>query len=306
MEKQCAYCGTVFRSSHKGARFCCREHSTLNQKGKLRKERPTLICQYCGKEFTTYLSEIRKGGGIYCCREHHDLSRIGKPIPKEICEKRSKKLKGRIFSEEHIKKLSEAAKRVMNTPERKAKQAEIASKRFKGKLGTWAGKHLSKAHKEKLSIALSKRILTDDHKKKISESIKGIEHDEEWIMREIESKTGGFWYGNIRYYYGPQYCEKWNENLRERVRAFFGYKCFECGIEQNGKRLHVHHVWYNKKLCCDDTPRSLVPLCNSCHSKTLHDRDYWSHHLQEILDERFDGRCWMTKYEYAAYKLHNH
>jgi hypothetical protein len=62
------------------------------------------------------------------------------------------------------------------------------------------------------------------------------------------------WMGSVKYYDGPQYCEKYTPELRERVRAWFGYMCIECGTPQNGKRLSVHHVWYNKKLCCDNSP----------------------------------------------------
>jgi hypothetical protein len=118
----------------------------------------------------------------------------------------------------------------------------------------------------------------------------------------IEAAIGGFWYGAVRYREGPQYCEKWNNNLRERVRAYFGYTCFLCGEPQNGKALHVHHVWYNKKACCDNTPRSLVPLCTSCHAKTTSgDRDHWSNYIQELLDIYSDGKCWLTKEEYISF-----
>jgi hypothetical protein len=115
------------------------------------------------------------------------------------------------------------------------------------------------------------------------------------LLQTVERKLGGFWYGNVRYYDGPQYCEKFNENLKERVRAFFGYRCVECGAPQSGRKLHVHHVHYNKKMCCDGTPRSLVPLCHKCHSKTTAgDRAYWSSHFQEMIDMYYGGRCWLT------------
>ena len=121
-------------------------------------------------------------------------------------------------------------------------------------------------------------------------------------LRCIESAIGGIWYGNVRYYLkGPQYCEKWNNDLKERVRTFFNYRCVECGTPQNGIALHVHHVWYNKSACCDSTPRSLVPLCVSCHSKTSgkseENRMYWSNHFQEIIDTYYCGKCYFTKEE---------
>jgi hypothetical protein len=114
------------------------------------------------------------------------------------------------------------------------------------------------------------------------------------------------WMGSVKYYDGPQYCEKWTPELRERVRAWFGHCCVECGAPQNGTKLHVHHVWYNKKLCCDDTPRSLVCLCQSCHGKTSaakgKERDKFSIHFQEIIDTYYEGRCWMTREEMKEFK----
>ena len=110
------------------------------------------------------------------------------------------------------------------------------------------------------------------------------------------------WYGSVKHSDDPDYCEKWTPELRERVREYFGRVCAECGSPENGKRLHVHHVWYNKKACCDNTPRSLVPLCHSCHSKTGHNRDYWSNHFQGIIDTYYNGKCWFTQKEMAAFK----
>jgi hypothetical protein len=149
------------------------------------------------------------------------------------------------------------------------------------------------------------RPFPEEKKKHLSVIFSGINHPqygkerpEKTRLKLIEAGVGGFWYGNVRYYDGPQYCEKFNENLKERVRAFFGYRCVECGILQNGKKLDVHHVWYNKKACCDNTPRSLVALCHKCHSKsTTGDRTYWSNHFQEMIDLNYNGKCWFTKDE---------
>ena len=81
------------------------------------------------------------------------------------------------------------------------------------------------------------------------------------------------------------YCEKFDENLKERVRDFFNRCCYICGkseqeqIEEmisNGKRpikkLDVHHVNYDKMVCCNDVKPLFVPLCHSCHMKTQKDR----------------------------------
>ena len=140
-------------------------------------------------------------------------------------------------------------------------------------------------------------------RKKNSEALLKAYSNSDIKFRPYESRIGGFWYGNVKYYdyIQPQYCEKWTNDLKERVRAYFNYTCLECGAKQNGKKLDVHHVYYNKKACCDNTPRVLVPLCHACHSKTTSgDRAYWTSHFQEIIDLMYGGRCWMSKEEYAS------
>jgi hypothetical protein len=118
----------------------------------------------------------------------------------------------------------------------------------------------------------------------------------------VEGKIGGFWYGNVRYNDVPQYCEKYNENLRRRVRAYFGHRCFECGMPQLGINLSIHHVHYNKKTCCDGSPNDLVPLCLACHAATNTNRDYWEKHFTHMLySGNPSGKCFFTREEMRQY-----
>jgi len=96
------------------------------------------------------------------------------------------------------------------------------------------------------------------------------------------------------------YCELWTEDLRERVRAWFGYQCFECGTMS--KRLCVHHVWWNKNACCDDSERTLVPLCAHCHaSLNRRHKIEKSIFFQELIDIYYGGKCWLTRDEFHEY-----
>lgn len=154
------------------------------------------------------------------------------------------------------------------------------------------------------SSKLKEHYSSEDARKKNSMALTKAYDNEETRWKPFESRIGGFWYGNVKHldYIPPQYCEKWTPEFKERVRAFFGYKCVKCGEKQNGKKLDVHHVYYNKKACCDNTPRVLVALCHACHSKTTSgDRSYWSKYFQGIIDFKYGGRCWMTKEEYAKH-----
>lgn len=196
-----------------------------------------------------------------------------------------------------------AAKTGKNNP---MKRPEVVIKRS-GSNNHNYGKPLPEETKRKLSVALSGennaafgKPRSDETKRKIGAVHKGKTFPELYRTKLVEGGVGGFWYGNVRYYDGPQYCEKWTESLRERVRAYFGNTCLLCGTPQNGRKLVVHHVWYNKKTCCDDSPRSLVPLCQSCHAETNFNREYWSEYFQHIIDTYYDGKCWLSREEYAT------
>ena len=240
-------------------------------------------CQNCGKEFDIVPSEIVKGGGKYCSKkcmnESHTtkIKRICKTCGKEFSTRQSAINNGigNYCSYECVHKAKTTkVKRI----------CQKCGKEFWVKPSSIANGKGKFCSNECYGEFKSGGTLSQDHRTKIT-----------------EATIGGFWYGNVRYHEGPTYCEKWTPELRERVRAFFGYRCVECGTPQNGTKLPVHHVWYNKKLCCDDTPRSLVPLCHSCHSKTSvankEKRKWWSHHFQNILDTYYDGRCWLSKEE---------
>ena len=79
------------------------------------------------------------------------------------------------------------------------------------------------------------------------------------------------WQGGKSY---EPYCPKFNDKLKEDIRVAFDHKCFICGTSENGRKLSVHHVDYNKGQGCGQR-WSLVPLCRSCHMKTGYNRWYW-------------------------------
>jgi hypothetical protein len=166
------------------------------------------------------------------------------------------------------------------------------------------GKRHSEESKNKMRELNKGKHLSEETRKKISESNKGRIHSE--VSRKKLSKTNKRlyldkqWYGSVKYFDGPQYCEKWNENLRERVRLFFDRRCVVCGKPEGENKLCVHHVNYNKNMCCDDSPRVLIPLCSSCHSKTNYNREYWKTYFTNMVNEIYGGRCYLTKEEFNA------
>lgn len=99
-----------------------------------------------------------------------------------------------------------------------------------------------------------------------------------------------------------KYCSKWNNDLKTRVRAFFGNKCFLCGEqpEKDGRAIGVHHVNYDKRACCNDKPALFVPLCAKCHGKTNYNRGKWEDYFETVLKDKYNYKCYYTKKEYTA------
>jgi len=104
------------------------------------------------------------------------------------------------------------------------------------------------------------------------------------------------WKGGISF---EPYCILFNKEFKERVRAFWGNKCPVCGKteEESGRAHCVHHVGYDKEVCCNDNERLFVPLCPSCHSKTNHNREEWEEYFTHMISIH-GGKCYYTKEEY--------
>lgn len=113
--------------------------------------------------------------------------------------------------------------------------------------------------------------------------------------RSISSKErNSNWQGGISF---EPYCEKFNEDFKKRVRLFFGDRCVECGCIPSEYRLHVHHVNFDKKSCCNDTTPLFVPLCRECHNKTQHKRIFYQYSFTEMINYQYGGKCYLTKEE---------
>ena len=115
------------------------------------------------------------------------------------------------------------------------------------------GRELSPTHIRSLKKA--KQFISDDYRKKMSESHKG--------------PKCATWAGGISSY---PYPSSWTDSLKSSVRQRDNHLCRVCGRKQNGRNHAVHHIDYDKKNC---NPNNLVTLCSSCHTKTISDRKKW-------------------------------
>lgn len=121
----------------------------------------------------------------------------------------------------------------------------------------------TESSRAKIAKAHAGRPLSEDHRRRVSEGRRG-----KLRGHENPNWRGGLSFGN--------YCPKFNNALREEIRKDFGSRCYLCKTSEheNGRKLDVHHVDYNKGQGCGQK-WNLVPLCQKCHTKTNHNRWYW-------------------------------
>lgn len=156
---------------------------------------------------------------------------------------------------------------------------------------------------------------SDETKRKISESRKGKyigekspffgKHPSNEVRAKMSASKIGLYCGknNPNWRGGSSfepYCPKFNREFKIRVRTFFGNKCILCGKtkEENKKNMGVHHVNYEKMVCCNDIEPIFVCLCRSCHMKTNFNREYWEEFLTNKINMEYNGKSFYTKEEY--------
>lgn len=267
------------------------------------------------------------------------------PVPKDPAKyeewkrKISESKDGKKRSEEEKKKISESMKGV-NT----WSKGSSLSDEHKQKISeSMKGREFSEEHKENLSKAASERVYTEEDRKRNSESHKGLKHSEETkkkmsetrkkigispktreanrvarlgkhlsfevrckIRDSISGENNPNWNGGVS---KEPYCKKWNPYLRLRIRTFFGFRCVLCGREEifEKRKLHCHHVFYNKNACCDDSERMFAPLCQRCHGKTnrTKNKEEWMKKISEIIINDYGGKSFFTHEEYCEFLENN-
>lgn len=124
----------------------------------------------------------------------------------------------------------------------------------------------------------------------------GTHHTEEW-KRKISGENSRCWKGGVSF---GKYCSKFNNFFKEYIRNKFDRKCYLCGKteEENGRKLDVHHVNYDKACGCaeteekrkvDDNVCQFVPLCRSCNTKVNNNRDKWEEFFKNKLRNKLNG-----------------
>jgi hypothetical protein len=218
----------------------------------------------------------------------------GRHPSEETRRKMSDSKRGRKLSEEHKRRAAEGLKK------RHAVDPTIR-KKISDRL---TGMVRSDETRKRISDAKKGYVYSDERNRRVSAALKGRKLSDEQRMkrmgrrpsdetrRKLSGENNHCWKGGISF---EPYCPKFNDAFRERVREFFGRRCVECGTPENGRKLAVHHVNFNKMTCCDGTKPLFVSLCASCHSKTNFDREYWEEHFTAIIEEQYGGECYMKE-----------
>ena len=186
---------------------------------------------------------------------------------------------------QHAKEMGKANKGRTQSEETRLKKSTATS----GEHNPNFGKHHSEETKEKMRQArLGKpawnkgKPQSEEHRQKNSDVHNGLQagkkhplwgkhHSEETRLKMSLAKIGDkapLWIDGRSF---EPYCPKFNRRLKEQIRDRDNRTCQLCGVQENGKRLHVHHCHYDKENCNPD----LIALCYKCHSKVNFNRDFY-------------------------------
>ena len=159
------------------------------------------------------------------------------------------------------------------TPEHKEK---IRAFHLGKKLSEETKKKLSDSHKGKTPTKGKHWKLSEETKMRIGLANKGKTRTEEQKQEMSRIRKGLLagekhpnWMGGKSF---ELYTVDWTETLRVSIRERDRYICKTCGKKQGDIAHDIHHIDYDKKNC---NPDNLITLCHSCHTKTNFNRKYW-------------------------------
>jgi hypothetical protein len=238
-------------------------------------KRPELTREYLIEQYITFRKRQRTIAketgygkstiGYYIKKYNIKISKLEVDIRNSESQRGEK---GNFFGRHHtpdtIRLLSEINKgennpRFGKTPSESLRKAY--SERFSGKGNPFYGKKHTEKTKRLLG-ELNSKPHTPEEKIKIGLGVKG----------KMSGEKHPNWRGGISF---EPYCEKFNGEFREHIREKFGRKCYLCPHIENGRKLSVHHIDYNRNSICNGKEWTFVPLCVKCHSLTNFNRWHW-------------------------------
>jgi hypothetical protein len=213
------------------------------------------MCQHCGK---TYRS---KHDGGYCSLSCYWARKKKNYFTCKTCGE----LYYRAPSHEErnggfcSKKCFGIYERGANNPNYKHGQCVRYDKKLKGRFKSFEDKFYIISClicKEPFAIEKHKfnRALENGREVYCSRVCASIDHSE----RIKGENNGRYVHGNCE----SPYPREFSHSLRESIRKRQGRRCLLCDAKENGKKLDVHHINYDKH---NNSPLNLVALCHTCH-----------------------------------------
>lgn len=185
-------------------------------------------------------------------------------------KKTKEKIKKSLIKNGAIKRASERMKK--NNP---MSNIDIIKKHFLGKNNPAYGKKYSKKQREQMSNSRKGRKLAEQAKKNISESKKGNKNP-------MYGKSGPLsprWRGGVSF---EPYPIVFNDKLKRKIRDRDSHICQLCKTPENGQKLSIHHIDYDKQ---NNETNNLISLCRSCHSRAQNYSDFWIEKFPSIINK---------------------
>ena len=217
------------------------------------------VCDNCGK-YRGIEKAAYRNLCVSCVRSSKYLSEETKR--KKSIATASRNL-GKSHSEETKRKLSESAKN------RKPISKKTRDKMSMAHVGR-VYKPISKETRDKISKAHKGMKASNETKRKMT-IVRTGKKASEVVRRNMSAAQQGITINEWEGYANEKvYCDRFNDECRQRNRNKYDNKCFVCGktkIDNGDRLLSVHHISKNKDEGCDGSRWGLIPLCGSCHGK---------------------------------------
>ena len=185
--------------------------------------------------------------------------------------------KGKIHTEGFRKAVSKRVKSFWEDPKNREKTISNNPSLQKGK-------KLTEEHRQNISKGGKGRIVTEETRQKMREKAKGRKYSEITIQRMSNAKKGKYlgelspvWNNGSSF---EEYGIEFNKELKQSILERDNHICQDPNCSLENHKLAVHHIDYNKK---NNNPENLITLCNSCHSKSNFNRQYWTDYYSKIM-----------------------
>lgn len=201
----------------------------------------------------------------------------GSKRSKDTCENISKSLKGRIFTEEWKKNISNGKKGKTNNHKTNCNCPFCNPKSIR----RWNNKNF--IHRQDCKCQKCRPLIGDlnsakrpDVRKKISKRVSETHWDS-------SGKNNPSWIDGRSY---EPYTFEFNKKLKEKIRQRDLDMCYLCEYTQFehlrdfGCSLHIHHINYDKK---DSNINNLITLCQRCNIFVNNYRTFWQKILENVL-----------------------